>query len=186
MPDHPTDDDFFKNMMQGVKPLKPRKAIELVKIKNHHPPPPQRPKLTPPVVACDLTNTLECELSAETVLSYGKSSVAFRQFMQLKQGFLKIEQRIDLHGLTIDQARDKLCQSVMFACQNQLRLVLIIHGKGGYDGGPSLLKSHVNHWLKQMPKVLAYHSAARHHGGLGAVYVLLKRNNAHAINDRLD
>ena len=185
MTDHPTDDDFFKQMMQGVKPLKPRKAIELVKIKNHKPPPPPHlPKLTPPV-ACDLTNTGECELSAESVLSYGKNNVAFRQFMQLKQGLLKIEHRIDLHGLTIEQARDKLWQSVMFACQNQLRLVLIIHGKGGYDGGPSLLKSHVNHWLKQMPEVLAYHSAARQHGGLGAVYVLLKRNSANAIG-RLD
>jgi DNA-nicking Smr family endonuclease len=59
--------------------------------------------------------------------------------------------------------------------------VLIIHGKGGYDGGPSLLKSQVNHWLKQMPEVLAYHSAVRQHGGLGAVYVLLKRNSANAI-----
>ena len=181
MTDHHADDDFFKNMMQGVKPLKPNKTIALVKIKNNNPLPPHQRKITPPL-ACDLSNTWECELSAESVLSYGKNNVAFRQFTQLKQGLLKIEHRIDLHGLNIEQARDKLWQSVMFACQHQLRVLLIIHGKGGYDGGPSLLKSHVDHWLKQLPEVLAYHSAARQHGGLGAVYVLLKRNNPNSMN----
>ena len=38
------------------------------------------------------------------------------------------------------------------------------------------IKSYVNHWLREIPEVLAYHSAQRHHGGVGAVYVLLRKS----------
>ena len=39
-----------------------------------------------------------------------------------------------------------------------------------------MLKSYVNKWLPNLPEVMAFHSAQQHHGGAGAVYVLLKKN----------
>ena len=41
---------------------------------------------------------------------------------------------------------------------------------------PGILKSFVNKWLPELPAVLAYHTAQRHHGGSGATYVLLKKS----------
>ena len=38
------------------------------------------------------------------------------------------------------------------------------------------IKSFVNKWLPELPAVLAYHTAQRHHGGSGATYVLLKKS----------
>ena len=35
----------------------------------------------------------------------------------------------------------------------------------------------VVHWLPQISEVLAFHSAQRHHGGTGAVYILLKKSD---------
>jgi DNA-nicking Smr family endonuclease len=52
----------------------------------------------------------------------------------------------------------------------------VIHGKGARSGpdGP-VLKAGVQRWLAQWDDVLGYVSAARRHGGSGAVYVLLQR-----------
>jgi len=41
-----------------------------------------------------------------------------------------------------------------------------------------VLKSCVNHWLKQFDQVLAFHTAQKYHGGLGATYVLIKKSSA--------
>ena len=40
------------------------------------------------------------------------------------------------------------------------------------------LKGCVNHWLRELDPVQAFHSAQPHHGGTGAVYVLLRKSEA--------
>ena len=56
-------------------------------------------------------------------------------------------------------------------------MVLIRHGVGIKNKTkPGILKSFVNKWLPELPAVLAYHTAQRHHGGSGATYVLLKKS----------
>ena len=50
------------------------------------------------------------------------------------------------------------------------------HGKGEDSATPARLKSYTNAWLRQLPEVLAFHSAQRRHGGYGATYVLLRKN----------
>jgi DNA-nicking Smr family endonuclease len=45
------------------------------------------------------------------------------------------------------------------------------------------MKSYVNQWLREMKMVIAFHTALKQHGGLGAVYVLLKKHpNQKQIN----
>jgi DNA-nicking Smr family endonuclease len=39
-----------------------------------------------------------------------------------------------------------------------------------------VLKSYTAKWLIDMPQVMAYHSAQRHHGGAGALYVLVRKS----------
>ena len=43
---------------------------------------------------------------------------------------------------------------------------------------PAKIKSCVNHWLPQFSYVLAFHSAQKMHGGLGATYILLSKSAA--------
>jgi DNA-nicking Smr family endonuclease len=56
--------------------------------------------------------------------------------------------------------------------------IRIIHGKGKRsrnNKGP-VIKTKVNHWLRQRDDVLAFCSARPIDGGTGAIYVLLRRN----------
>jgi DNA-nicking Smr family endonuclease len=56
--------------------------------------------------------------------------------------------------------------------------VLISHGKGERSTTPGRLKSFVAQWLIDHPDVIAYCSAQRMHGGVGSVYVLVKKSAA--------
>jgi DNA-nicking Smr family endonuclease len=84
--------------------------------------------------------------------------------------------RLDLHGLTQDQARAALTGFVLRAWAERQRHVLIITGKGNLGDG--VLRRRVPEWLGQPPlrKVVAGLSEAhRRHGGEGALHVALKR-----------
>jgi len=105
-----------------------------------------------------------------------------RSAERLKRGQLPIEARLDLHGLTQDEAHSALL-GFLGRCETRgLRCVLVITGKGfrklGETGGPGVLKSAVPRWLNEAPnraRVLAFAAAQPQHGGGGALYVLLRR-----------
>lgn len=104
---------------------------------------------------------------------------------RLKQGKLKPEAKIDLHGMTLDQAHPRLTAFIMKAYQSQKRLVLVVTGKGKLrdDGGPipvrfGVLRHQVPQWLSTPPLaqlVLQVTEAHLRHGGGGAYYVYLRR-----------
>ncbi len=85
-----------------------------------------------------------------------------------------MQREIDLHGLTVAEAKAALRQFLVAALEQQVRCVRIIHGKGLRSGhrGP-VLKGAVNAMLRRSDAVLAYVSARQVDGGTGAVYVLL-------------
>lgn len=106
---------------------------------------------------------------------------------KLERGQIDIEARIDLHGMTQEQAHEAL-KAFITRCYGQgKRLVLVITGKGTrtqseddewWDAKPGVLKQKVPGWLDDKPLqdiVLKYHRARPHHGGDGALYVLLRR-----------
>jgi DNA-nicking Smr family endonuclease len=85
-----------------------------------------------------------------------------------------VQREIDLHGLTVAEAKQALRQFLIAALEARVRCVRIIHGKGLRSGhrGP-VLKSAVSAVLRRSGAVLAYVSARPVDGGTGAVYVLL-------------
>lgn len=97
---------------------------------------------------------------------------------KIAKGRLDIEARIDLHGLTQREAHELLYGFLANAHGRGLRHVLIITGKGRSTGGEGILKQAVPHWFSTpifRLLVGAYEDAAHHHGGLGALYVRLRR-----------
>lgn len=106
---------------------------------------------------------------------------------RLKQGKIKIEARIDLHGMTQVQAYDALHRFIQKSYFSQLRCVLVITGKGGARSflntsaenmGKGVLRANVPMWLndKSMDQfILKIHTAKPCDGGEGALYVLLRR-----------
>lgn len=92
---------------------------------------------------------------------------------KLLQGKYRIEDTLDLHGLTSAQAAIAINEFLKSCRRDGLRCIQIIHGRGRL-GGEAVLKTKVNTWLPQSPYVLAFCSCLPKHGGVGAVYILLR------------
>ena len=110
-------------------------------------------------------------------LEHGKSAGLDRRSAdRLRRGRLPIDGRLDLHGMTQAAAGERLAEFIAGAQSAGKRCVLVITGKGLAGGG--ILREQVPRWLNQPPnrgRVLAFDYAQAQHGGMGALYVLLKR-----------
>nr|WP_211172905.1 DNA endonuclease SmrA [Marinomonas sp. UCMA 3892] len=120
------------------------------------------------------------------VLEYKRSGVQDGVFKRLRQGKYGIDARLDLHRHTVAQAREQVYQFVDDCMRNDIRVAIVVHGKGDRTPDPdsqAMIKSHINKWLRELDAVMAFHSAQRHHGGLGAVYVLFKKTEKVRLDD---
>lgn len=120
------------------------------------------------------TVALQQGIAPEAFLSFKRPGVQDRQFDQLKAGKLPWRHAVDLHGCTLEQAREAVLQLLDEARREGIQVVRVVHGKG-HVNGQALLKTAVNGWLRQLPDVLAFASADARNGGTGAVLVLLRR-----------
>lgn len=108
-----------------------------------------------------------------------------KTFGKLKRGKMIPEAKLDLHGMTMEQAHPALIRFILAAQAGGKRLVLVVTGKGKDrdDGGPiparlGVLRHNVPHWLSLPPlsqAVLQISEAHLRHGGGGAYYVYLRR-----------
>lgn len=88
-----------------------------------------------------------------------------------------IEARFDLHGFGRFQAQDALTAFLLGAQARGYRSVLVITGQGR-RGGTGVIRASVHEWLQGSALrgvVSGFASAARHHGGDGALYVTIRR-----------
>jgi len=173
------DKALFREHMREVKPLKKEKITR--KLTSLPIKPPQKKPSIPErafsqIKVPHLSDYIQEEVHSNTVLSYGCSGFPTKRFNALKRGQIPWEARLDLHGMTTEEARQALSRFIENQTQNQKRCLLIIHGKGGHQSSSPVIKNLVNRWLPQFEQVLAYHSALAKDGGTGALYVLLKKN----------
>ncbi len=171
----PEDDRrLFREAMRDVKPLErsTRAAYE-------------RPKPRPAArfARADRLAVLEESLFAGPIdpaleggeaLVFRRAGVSSTVLRRLRRGEYRVQGEIDLHGLTVRQAREALREFLSEALRRHWRCVRIVHGKGLRSGhrGP-VLKSTVAAVLGRIAPVLAYVSARPVDGGTGALYVLL-------------
>lgn len=173
MPKNDDDKELFKTAMRGVKRLIHTK-IDAKPIK----PLPKRLKQPKEPAADDTLFFSEAyELSpvaSESLLYFARPGIQHKILRKLRTGQYNTEAKLDLHGMTVEQAKTALSRFLK-ACQlNELRYVLIIHGKGLSNKNP-ILKNKLNNWLRQIDDVLAFSSATLKEGHSGALYVLLRR-----------
>ncbi|HEX4160005.1 MAG TPA: Smr/MutS family protein [Rhizomicrobium sp.] len=113
---------------------------------------------------------------------------------RLRRGVIEPQARLDLHGLTERDAHRALLTFLRGGRSRNLRLVLIVTGKGG-PSGPSrseesafdlglgmsmrgILRTMTPRWLKEpgLAELIAdVREAHRRHGGSGALYVYLRK-----------
>lgn len=122
-----------------------------------------------------------------------------RKQRQIASGRIGIDARIDLHGMTQDEAHSVL-RAFLYGCAARGdRLVLVITGKGverpatddhfdlyadRRDRG--VLRRNVPRWLAEpdlRPVVIGYTAASARHGGDGALYVQVRSRSRGGASD---
>lgn len=167
------DKELFNNAVQGVIPLKKSDKIQLPKASKSHTF--KKNNLTLDIVPPDTHLDINIEkVNAETILSYASNSITKSDFRQLKRGKIPINATLDLHGENLTSVKSQLNYFFNKAQKSDYKTVLIIHGKGRKNHNGPILKNYLNNLLRQMPQVIAFHSAKAMHGGSGAIYVLLR------------
>jgi DNA-nicking Smr family endonuclease len=95
---------------------------------------------------------------------------------KLRAGSFKPQNRLDLHGMVRDAARESVFRFVRQAGRSGLRCVAIVHGRGLRSPAGAVLKERVPQWITQLPvsrHVIAFASAPPDQGGDGALHLLL-------------
>ena len=174
----PTTDDTpaFSALVGPVQPVKARRRVPLRK-----PPPPPRARFARADDRAVLVESLavgpaEVGLENGEELSFRRAHVPLKVLKDLRRGKYSIQDELDLHGLTANEARLMLREFMHDVLLRGRRCVRIVHGKGLRSGpGGPVLKVKLNKWLPQWDQVLAFTTAPARDGGTGALYVLLAR-----------
>jgi DNA-nicking Smr family endonuclease len=173
------DLDLFKSATLGIKPIShdradtgktPADRQQLAKRRQ------AATVRTKSLTIDGLSDLFVLDVSAEEELYWARDGVQETQMRKLKAGQIPFEGSLDLHGMSVEKARETLWAFLAEANKLEVRCVRITHGKAArLDGKRPLIKSHVNTWLRQHSHVLGFTSCSGKHGGSGAVYVMLKR-----------
>ena len=100
-----------------------------------------------------------------------------RMLQRLKRGLVSIDARLDLHGMTQEEAHRHLGFFLAHHQRQGARCLLVITGIGERTTGGTLRRM-TPRWLAEpnnAARVIAYSPAQKRHGGEGALYVLLRR-----------
>ncbi len=170
MDDGPDDenDELWRYVTKDVKPL-PRRAVP----GNANVParPARVRRERPPEPACHLP-------LPSVAPQNGPPGIDRSTDEKLRRGKMAIQGRLDLHGLTRDEAHLRLQEFLAVSYRKGRRCLLVITGKGA-----GILRGEVQRWLGETPLsgiVLRFYAAQREHGGDGAFYVLLRRDRDRA------
>ena len=170
------DLSLFRDELQDVTPLHPVNHV-----RHHTRKPPAIPLKTledeQQVIRDMLSDAYDpTELQQGDMMSYYRPGIQLKVFRKLRAGQYRTAAELDLHGLNALQAKQMMLAFLHTIQPGMGDCVRIIHGKGNRSDhrGP-VLKTKINHWLRQHDRVLAFHSARPVDGGTGAVYVLLRR-----------
>ena len=180
LPDNLTDDQLFELSTKDVVPL--GWSTDQLKAK-----PISQPRQSP---ICNNENLM---LLQEVVRKIGEIDLrnsgeyiegiphpeGSRWLSRLRKGFLSIQAHLDLHGLTLTEARESFDAFVHQSLIHGYSCVRVVHGRGKHSkGNQPKLKKYLVKWLntrRMSNHVIAYSTARLVDGGGGALYILLGR-----------
>jgi DNA-nicking Smr family endonuclease len=175
----PDDEELFRREMKGVRKIREFRKIHVAQ---HH--------------ATPLPKKRDSEKEALTILediSKGRRPIRLADTQEyvewvnplfssapiatkLHEGYFAIQDALDLHGFTVDEAATHVDDFLRKSRLNGLRCIKIIHGRGLKSPQGPVLKDSLIGWLsgRYRKNIIAFATARRCDGGLGALYLLLK------------
>jgi DNA-nicking Smr family endonuclease len=170
---------LFREATRDVRPLADDRRLPAPRAK-----PPARARFTRADRQAILEESLdptpdEAAAAMGETASYARAGVQDAVLRKLRRGHYRIQAELDLHGLTVPEAKAALREFLAESLELGLTCVRIVHGKGLRSGprGP-VLKTTVAALLQRTSAVLAFVSARAVDGGTGALYVLLSTRSA--------
>ena len=173
-PKDPRDVDLFRDAMAGVTPLKKgagavRPAAPAPRKERQAPPQDSVPAAPAPI-----------SLGPPTVQPFDRDVGR-----ALSKGKRAPDASLDLHGMTLVAAEKAVSRFLAESSGQNLRLVLIVTGKGTrLEGGRVFggrIRAEFPGWLERADNravVAGVRAAHPRHGGSGAFYVLLRRRSS--------
>tara|TARA_R110002095_G_scaffold90938_1_gene79417 strand:- start:4507 stop:5076 length:570 start_codon:yes stop_codon:yes gene_type:complete len=173
------DSNLFRQSMGDVKPLSHDKYNLLEsKLK---PKPVKKPVHQLPIADQNVFYEVN-DIQSDEHLFFARQGIQHRLIRQLKRGDIRVDDKVDLHGLTQLEAQQLLDEFLAHQLEQRHRCILVVHGKGiGSLNNRPVLKNLVFNLLKNDPAVLALSSAQQRDGGTGALYVLLKKEHLSGV-----
>lgn len=122
----------------------------------------------------EVKQTVTALAKPETRLVFQRIPLPSKQLNALNKGNFSTRCKIDLHGLTEQQAEEIMRQALQRCNLRTDRYMIVVHGKGLSNASEHpVLKNWLNWWLRQQIRVTAFNTAQPCDGGAGAVYILL-------------
>ncbi|NLW33994.1 Smr/MutS family protein [Syntrophorhabdus aromaticivorans] len=97
---------------------------------------------------------------------------------KLRGGKFSVQKILDLHGYSIEEARESFEDFICSSVRAGINCVKVIHGRGLKSKGTPILKEKLKTWIIQAMHrkwITAFSSALMCDGGPGATYVLLRK-----------
>ncbi len=176
---------LWEEVIRDAAPLKkpPRGVPPASKSDSHPDPHPVKPPegAAKRAVKRSAASTLAKPAPKRPAPSLGHGDIADldkRSGERMRRGRMPIEGTLDLHGYTQEQARPALAAYMARAQDAGKRCIVVITGKGDIAQGGGIIRTQTPQWLNEpenRARILAFDYAQPRHGGLGALYVLLRK-----------
>jgi len=161
------DDSEFARLLPGVKRLHSDRVDHYRQRK-----PLQAPKKIQP--RQDYAEDPALPASSAPRDSHFHSGLQVKLQRRIRQGAIRPQAILDLHGCRQQEALAHLEEFLADALQRRYRMLLIIHGQGYRSSSEAVLKPLLQRWLAQQQQVLAWCPAQPQDGAGGASYVYLR------------
>jgi DNA-nicking Smr family endonuclease len=175
-PVSPDEQELFRAALADVTPLAAPNRARIVRPRPR-PVATQRDRDDAEVLRDMLRDEPAWDIGLETgdELQFLRNGLSAQHLKKLRRSHWVVQEHLDLHGLTVPEARDQLIAFLAECKRRGLRCVRIVHGKGlRSPNREPILKKKVAGWLVQRDEILAYCQAPRADGGGGALLVLLR------------
>jgi DNA-nicking Smr family endonuclease len=167
------ESDDFRKAVGRVDPVRSPQRIEPYRVLPA--PIPAKRREDEQAVLAELARlTFDDEAEIEDDASYLRPGLPRDILRKLKRTHWVIQDHLDLHGLTSEEAAREMAAFLADCAHRGLRCVRIVHGKGlRSPGREPVLKRKIRKLLTRREEVLAFVEPRAPQGGGGAVVVLL-------------
>lgn len=175
------EDELWASVAKTVTPLEKRTRLSTSPARKSAQKNVGRPAknktATPKQLSAAQPQQQRADLLPADLNSIGYGGISRSNARMIKTGQARPTARVDLHGLTRDQAKSRLEKFITTAMAERHRVVLVITGKG--VAGQGVIRRNLPYWLTSPPlaaMVIAYCEAQPKDGGGGAYYVNLRQS----------